>query len=200
VVIARAWRFFTNPVARVGAVFAAVIFFYELAWNTTETIEILTYDEAASAGQMITINRHLSLFKFVNSLSPAFIILAVAVIVEYATRISSNAACLRAGRRGPPGQPGEMVQARRLLALPSAVFIWAGLACIIAYVIDTVVFFLSPVQARLLIGWGPVSDVSGVVSWLASSMLLIVLSVIISYMARISVQLRDLAGGGEARL
>jgi hypothetical protein len=98
VVIGRAIAFFNHPLARLGAVIAVVHFLYQLVLKVVHVIAILS-QEGTGPGTMLGMSlNHWTLFGVVQSFSYAFFILALAVIVEYAARISSDFRRIRARR------------------------------------------------------------------------------------------------------
>ncbi|KAA5804921.1 hypothetical protein F1654_02680 [Alkalicaulis satelles] len=193
-----AWRFFTHPAAKAGAVFAALVFAYYVITAFVELLTLLTPQTAEIAGRPIQLSRQLSLFNLVSPLSYAFIILAFALMVELGMRIARRApAALRAGH---PGQTSDLTGRMKLMTAPSGVIIGAGLVIVAAFVIDCALFFVFPQNDDFIIGWGPVFEVSREVGMLDTGLLLIVLGVIIAYLARIAARLQVLAGGAEAEL
>jgi hypothetical protein len=196
VVIGRAWRFFTHPASKAGAVIAALVFAYFVIIGLVELLAFLTLQGAAIDGRTIALRRHLSLFNIVNPVSPAFIILAFAVMVELALRIARHGtATLRSGRHG---QPSGMTGRMQFMAPPSGVIIAAGLVVLAVFALDYAAPFVIPESLDISVGWGPAFEVSRVFSAVDKGILLIVLGVIIGYLARISARLQALAGGTAA--
>jgi hypothetical protein len=156
---------------------------------------VLAPPEVTLAGRTISLGRNVSLHSIVNPLSHAFIILAFAVMVELAMRITGRAGALRALRSGQPsGTTGPL----RLMDPPSGVIFGAGLVFVAVFALDYALYFVIPQQSEISVGWGPALEVSRVVSMVDKGLLLIVLGVMIAYLARISLRLQALEDGAEA--
>ena len=172
--------------------FAAFVCVYFVITGLIELVAVLTPQDGALAGR----RHHLSLFNIVNPVSPAFIILAFAVMVELAMHIAGHGpATLRAGRHG---QPSGVTDTMQFMALPSGVIIGAGLVVLAVFALDYAAPFVIPESFDVSVGWGPAFEVSRVVSVVNNGLLLIILGVIIAYLARISARLQALAGGAAA--
>lgn len=98
VVMARALAFFNHPLARVGAVIALLQFLYSLFAVTIQVIDLVTYFNTEPENWSGMGPAQFTVFGIVNSLALAFFVLALAVIVEYAARISSDFHRIRAQR------------------------------------------------------------------------------------------------------
>jgi len=84
-----------------------------------------------------------------------------------------------------------------LLKPPGGVFVLAGLACFVAYLLDYALYFADLGRTGLVVGWGPIHQVSDLVRFLAPGAGLIMTGVIIFHLARISARLRVLAEARE---
>jgi len=104
VVIGRGIAFFKHPLARVGAVIALSQFLYSLWVVTVQIIDLINYLSTEPENWTGMGPAQFTVFGIVNSLGLAFFVLALAVILEYASRISSDFRRIRARREIEPSE------------------------------------------------------------------------------------------------
>lgn len=86
-----------------------------------------------------------------------------------------------------------------LLKPPGGIFVLAGLVLVMAFMIDNFMFLVwSEGQGRIVIGWGPILDATNLVQFLSQGVILFLVGVILSLLARISARLRALADAGSS--
>lgn len=84
-----------------------------------------------------------------------------------------------------------------LLKPPGGVFVLAGLVHILAYAVDYIIYLFDLGHAGVIIGWGPILQLSDVARFLAPGAGLIMTGAMIFYLARISARVRVLAEASE---
>jgi len=84
-----------------------------------------------------------------------------------------------------------------LLRPPGGVFVLAGVVHILAYAFDYIIYFFDLGYSGIIIGWGPIHQLSDVVRFLAPGAGLIMTGAIIFHLARISTRVRVLAEASE---
>ncbi len=94
-VIGKAYRFFTNPAARVGAIIAVAMMAFNLASTIVMTGAHLFTEPVVLNGTMMDYGVLVPLSNLLSSLTLGLILLFFAIAVEYAARIASDIGHIR---------------------------------------------------------------------------------------------------------